>query len=175
MGRACKKGHAPHSQHNGLGWPRPRPQVPGPHTAPEHPWPRPPSTRGQLPVLTPQHILLVLGCANEPADALNALALGLQVFVLCLLRQEHHWEGKGMVAFALRPDLGWDSHCTPNLQPGARQPLHPNPSARGRATTAPFPSSWDAKCPAVAHRARSVLLSSQLPQAAPHPSCSSPW
>lgn len=38
----------------------------------------------------PQHVLLVLGCADQAADALDALAFGLHILVLCFLGQKHH-------------------------------------------------------------------------------------
>lgn len=41
-------------------------------------------------MLTPQHVLLVLGRADQAADALDALAFGLHVLVLGFLGQKHH-------------------------------------------------------------------------------------
>lgn len=40
---------------------------------------------------TPQHGLLLLGSADESADALDHLALGLHLLVLALFWQEHDW------------------------------------------------------------------------------------
>lgn len=45
-------------------------------------------------MLTPKHVLLVLGCADQPADAFDALAFGFHILVLCFLGQKHHWEEK---------------------------------------------------------------------------------
>jgi hypothetical protein len=45
-------------------------------------------------MLTPKHVLLVLSCADQPADALDALAFGFHFLVLCFLGQKHHWEEK---------------------------------------------------------------------------------
>lgn len=38
----------------------------------------------------PKHVLLVLSCADQPADALDALAFGFHFLVLCFLGQKHH-------------------------------------------------------------------------------------
>lgn len=40
--------------------------------------------------LTSQHCVLVLGCADQPADAINHLALRVQLFLLGLLAEENH-------------------------------------------------------------------------------------
>lgn len=41
--------------------------------------------------LTSQHGLLLLGSADEAADALDHLTLGLHLLVFALFRQEHDW------------------------------------------------------------------------------------
>ena len=46
--------------------------------------------------LTSQHSVLMLGCADQPADTINHLALGVQVFLLGLLAEENHCEGEGI-------------------------------------------------------------------------------
>lgn len=38
-----------------------------------------------------QHRVLVLGCADQPADAINDLALRVQLFLLGLLAEEDHF------------------------------------------------------------------------------------
>lgn len=59
--------------------------------------------------LTPQHVLLLPGSADEPADALDALALGLHIFVLRFLGQKHHWKEKRgpAVILLLLQGQGW--------------------------------------------------------------------
>lgn len=47
---------------------------------------------GSVQEITSQHGLLVLGSADEPADALNHLTLGLHLLVFALLGQEHDWQ-----------------------------------------------------------------------------------
>lgn len=42
--------------------------------------------------LTSQHRLLLLGSADEAADALDHLTLGLHLLVFALFRQEHDWQ-----------------------------------------------------------------------------------
>lgn len=42
--------------------------------------------------LTSQHRVLVLGCADQPADAINHLALRVQLFLLGLLAEKNHWK-----------------------------------------------------------------------------------
>ena len=42
--------------------------------------------------LTSQHGLLLLGSANETADAVNHLTLGLHLLVFSFFRQDHDWE-----------------------------------------------------------------------------------
>lgn len=42
--------------------------------------------------ITSQHGLLVLGSADEPADALDHLALRLHLLVFALFWQEHDWQ-----------------------------------------------------------------------------------
>lgn len=44
--------------------------------------------------LTPQHGVLVLGCADQPADAVNHLALRVQLFLLGFLAKKDHWKWK---------------------------------------------------------------------------------
>lgn len=44
--------------------------------------------------LTSQHGVLVLGCADQPADTINHLALRVQLFLLGLLAEKNHWRGK---------------------------------------------------------------------------------
>lgn len=46
------------------------------------------------PMLTPKHVLLVLSCADQPADAFDALAFRFHILVLGFLGQKHHWEEK---------------------------------------------------------------------------------
>jgi len=41
---------------------------------------------------TSQHGLLVLGSADEPADALDHLTLRLHLLVFALFWQEHDWQ-----------------------------------------------------------------------------------
>lgn len=41
--------------------------------------------------LTSQHGVLVLGCADQPADPINHLALRVQLFLLRLLAEKNHW------------------------------------------------------------------------------------
>lgn len=43
---------------------------------------------------TPQHGLLLLGSADESADAFDHLTLGLHLLVLALFWQEHDWRRK---------------------------------------------------------------------------------
>lgn len=38
-----------------------------------------------------QHRVLVLGCADQPADAINHLALRVQLFLLGLFAEENHF------------------------------------------------------------------------------------
>lgn len=44
--------------------------------------------------LTSQHRVLVLGCADQPADTVNHLALRVQLFLLGFLAEKNHWETK---------------------------------------------------------------------------------
>lgn len=48
----------------------------------------------RLSALTSQHRVLVLGCADQPADTINHLALRVQLFFLRLLAEKNHWEGR---------------------------------------------------------------------------------
>lgn len=44
--------------------------------------------------LTSQHRVLVLCCADQPADTINHLALRVQLFLLGFLAEKNHWEIK---------------------------------------------------------------------------------
>lgn len=44
--------------------------------------------------LTSQHCVLVLGCADQPANTIDHLALRVQLFLLGLLAKENHWAGR---------------------------------------------------------------------------------
>lgn len=83
--------------------PQKHPQSPGYGAGQEGGWPcswrtvptaEPcPGARGAASAaLTAQHVLLMLGCANQPADSFDALALGLDLLVFCFLGQKHHWK-----------------------------------------------------------------------------------
>lgn len=55
--------------------------------------------------LTSQHRVLVLGCADQPADTINHLALRVQLFLLGLLAEENHWKGKQRVRQGIKKKM----------------------------------------------------------------------
>lgn len=56
---------------------------------------------------TSQHGLLLLGGADEAADALDHLALGLHLLVFALFGQEHDWRGDKRETHVLRVNRGF--------------------------------------------------------------------
>lgn len=52
--------------------------------------------------LTSQHRVLVLGCADQPADTINYLALRVQLFLLRLLAEKNHCKRKWAVSWVIK-------------------------------------------------------------------------